>query len=137
MPLARGAGLDTSAPFAVIKDRYLGIADQLGVTGAWEWLREVQQQIAAGAEKDWVASRGEYLSARIIAAFLEAEFVDAADGIRFGADGRFHPGESYGRLGARLAKTHNSLAPAPAAAKNSAGKTPEIKNESSYEWTSP
>ena len=96
-------GLDTSAPFAVIKDRYLGIADQLGVTGAWEWLREVQQQIAAGAEKDWVASRGEYLSARIIAAFLEAEFVDAADGIRFGADGRFHPGESYGRLGARLA----------------------------------
>ena len=96
-------GLDTSAPFAVIKDRYLGIADQLGVTGVWEWLREVQQQIAAGAEKDWVASRGEYLSARIIAAFLEAEFVDAADGIRFGADGRFHPGESYGRLGARLA----------------------------------
>ena len=60
------------------------------------------QQIAGGAAKDWVASRGEYLSARIIAAYLDAEFVDAADGIRFGSDGRFHPGESYGRLGARL-----------------------------------
>ena len=96
-------GLDTAAPFAVIKERYLSIAEQLGVSGAWEWLREVQQQIAAGAEKDWVASRGEYLSARVIAAFLDAEFVDAADGIRFGPDGRFHPGESYGRLGARLA----------------------------------
>ena len=56
-----------------------------------------------GAAKDWVASRGEYLSARIIAQFLDAEFVDAADGIRFGPDGRFHEGESYGRLGARLA----------------------------------
>ena len=60
-------GLDSGAPFAVIKERYLGIASELGVAGAWEWLRDIGQQIAAGAAKDWVASRGEYLSARIIA----------------------------------------------------------------------
>ena len=96
-------GLDASAPFAIVKERYLGIASELGVPGAWEWLRDIGQQIAAGAAKDWVASRGEYLSARIIAEFLGAEFLDAADsGIRFGSDGRFHPGETYGRLGARL-----------------------------------
>ena len=96
-------GLDASAPFAIIKERYLGIASELGVPGAWEWLRDIGQQIAAGAAKDWVASRGEYLSARIIAEFLGAEFLDAAEsGIRFGSDGRFHPGETYGRLGARL-----------------------------------
>ena len=84
-------GLDASAPFAVIKERYLGIAGELGVPGAWEWLRDMGQQIAGGAAKDWVASRGEWLSARIIAAYLDAEFVDAADGgIRFGADGRLH-----------------------------------------------
>ncbi len=41
-------GLDTAAPFAVIKERYLGIAEELGVPGAWEWLRDMQQQIAAG-----------------------------------------------------------------------------------------
>ncbi len=97
-------GLDPAAPFAVIKERYLGIANELGVEGAWEWLRDIEQQITSGADKDWVASRGEYLSARIIAAFLGAEFVDAADGIRFGADHRFHPGESYARLHARLAE---------------------------------
>ena len=86
-------GLDASAPFAIIKERYLGIAAELGVPGVWEWLRDIGQHIAAGADKDWTASRGEYLSARIIAAFLGAEFVDAADGgIRFGSDGRFHPG---------------------------------------------
>ena len=96
-------GLDASAPFAIIKERYLGIAAELDVPGAWEWLRDIGQQINAGAAKDWVASRGEYLSARIIAEFLGAIFVDAADsGIRFGPDGRFHPGESYGRLGACL-----------------------------------
>ena len=95
-------GLDAAAPFAIIKERYLGIAQELGVSGTWEWLRDIGQQIAAGAAKDWVASRGEYLSARIIAEFLGAEFVDAADGIRFGSDGRFHPDETYNRLGARL-----------------------------------
>ncbi len=97
-------GLDAAAPFAVVKERYLSIARELNVDSAWEWLRDVQQQIQAGAEKDWVASRGEYLSARIIAAFLDADFVDAADGIRFGADGRFRGSESYGRLQMRLAQ---------------------------------
>jgi aspartate kinase len=95
-------GLDTAAPFAVVKERYLGIAGELGVDGAWEWLRDIGQQISAGAAKDWVASRGEYLSARIVAAYLQAEFVDAADGIRFGVDGRFRPAETYARLHARL-----------------------------------
>ena len=96
-------GLDASAPFAIIKERYLGIASELGVPGAWEWLRDIGQQIAGGAAKDWVASRGEYLSARIVAGFLGANFIDAAEcGIRFGSDGRFHPGETYGRLGACL-----------------------------------
>lgn len=95
-------GLDTSAPFAVIKERYLGIAEALGVDGAWEWLRDTQQQIAAGAAKDWVASRGEFLSARIVAAFLDAEFVDAAEGIRFGPDGRLRAAETYAHLHARL-----------------------------------
>ncbi len=95
-------GLDAAAPFAVIKERYLGIATELGVEGAWDWLHDIGQRIAAGADKDWVASRGEWLSARIIAAYLDAEFVDAADGIRFSADGRFRPSESYARLHARL-----------------------------------
>lgn len=96
-------GLDPGTPFEVVKERYVGIADELGVEGAWEWLRDVEQQIKAGAERDWVASRGEYLSARIIASFLDADFVDAADGIRFGPDGRFRPSESYARLHQRLA----------------------------------
>ena len=97
-------GLDASAPFAVIKERYLGIAGDLGVNDAWEWLRDIQKQIQVGAEKDWIASRGEYLSARIIASFLDAVFIDAAEGIRFGSDGRFDGEATYARLAERLSQ---------------------------------
>ena len=98
-------GLDASAPFAVIKERYLGIAGELGVPGAWEWLRDVAAADRGGrGQRLGGVARRISVSARIIAAYLDAEFVDAAEsGIRFGADGRFHPGESYKRLGARLA----------------------------------
>lgn len=96
-------GLDAAAPFSVVKSRYLEIAEELNVAGAWEWLRDIGQQIAAGADKDWVASRGEWLSAKIIADFLDAEFVDAAEGVCFGSDGRFHAAQTYAQLGARLA----------------------------------
>ena len=107
-------GLDPSAPFAVIKDRFLGIAGELGVENAWEWLRDIGQHITAGAERDWVASRGEYLSARIIAAYLNAEFVDAGEGLRFSAEGRFRPSESYARMHARLAEVpENKIAVIP------------------------
>ena len=96
-------GLDPSTPFNVIKERYLGIARDLGVAGASEWLDSIQTAITQGAQRDWIASRGEYLSAKIIAAYLDAEFIDATEGIHFGPDGRFSAGETYGRLGARIA----------------------------------
>jgi aspartate kinase len=95
-------GLDPSTPFNVIKGRYQSIAQDLNVAGASAWLDEIQAEINNGATRDWIASRGEYLSARIIAAYLNAEFIDAIEGIHFGSDGRFSAEETYGRLGARL-----------------------------------
>jgi len=62
------------------------------------------EQIKNGATKDWVASRGEFLSARLIAKYLDAEFVDAADCIRFNVDGRFSAQETYSLTAERLAK---------------------------------
>lgn len=97
-------GLDASAPFSVIKERYLGIAGELEVADAWEWLRDIQQQIQAGADKDWIASRGEYLSGRIVAAYLKAEFIDPTEGIRFAADGRFDAAATQAILSERLAQ---------------------------------
>lgn len=95
-------GLDITSPFGVIRDRYMEIGKELGVPQIEEWLKETETEISNGADKDWVASRGEYLSARLIAGFLNAAFVDAADCIRFGSDGRFQGSVSYKTIADKL-----------------------------------
>ncbi len=83
------AGLDISEPFHIIRDRHLELAKDLGVDlDVVGLLDEVRRQTQGGASRDFVASRGEYLSGRIVAAYLRARFVDPADGILFASDGR-------------------------------------------------
>jgi len=83
------AGLDISEPFHIIRDRHLELAKDLGVDlDVVGLLDEVRRQTQGGASRDFVASRGEYLSGRIVAAYLRARFVDPADGILFSSDGR-------------------------------------------------
>jgi aspartate kinase len=96
-------GLDLAPAFPLIKERYLEIGNALGVTKMPKWLDYMEEQIKNGATQDWIASRGEFLSARLIAEYLGAEFVDAADCIRFGADGRFNAEETYRLTAERLA----------------------------------
>lgn len=100
-------GLNPAFAFDVIRERYTGIADALGVPETYDWLNDVQVQITSGAQKDWVASRGEWLCAKIVAQYLGATFVDAAEAIVFSAEGRFRADETYERLAARL--TGNGL----------------------------
>jgi aspartate kinase len=80
----------------------MGIADKLDVPEMFEWLRDIQVEIASGADNDWVASRGEYLNARLIAKFIGGTFVDAADLIVFGTEGRIRTSETYARIAAKL-----------------------------------
>ena len=82
-------GEDFSAPFSQIRDRYLSIERDLGLEAHMApALEEIEAVLASGqAKKDFVASRGEYLCARLMSAYLEAPMVDAARLIRFQADG--------------------------------------------------
>lgn len=92
------AGLDISEPFRIVRDRHLELARDLGVSlNVAGLLEEVRRQTQAGASRDFVASRGEYLSARILADYLRARFVDAKEGILFTADGRLDD-RTYNRL---------------------------------------
>jgi aspartate kinase len=95
-------GLNPVFAFDLIRERYMAIAEALGCDGVFELLQDVQERIQGGAEKDWIASRGEYLSAKVMAAFLGATFIEAADYIVFGSDGRFIAEETYSRLGRRI-----------------------------------
>ncbi|MGO8672527.1 MAG: aspartate kinase [Capsulimonadaceae bacterium] len=94
--------LGTAGPFGIIRTRFQTIARELGVPGVENWLDDTESRIEAGESRDWIASRGEYLSARLIAAALDADFIDAEDFIRFGADGRFDGPATYALAKRRL-----------------------------------
>ncbi len=100
-------GLNSAFAFDVIRERYMSIADKLDVPEMFDWLRDVQIQIASGADSDWVASRGEYLNGRLIARFLGARFVDAEDVVVFGLDGKVRASETYARIAATVENENN------------------------------
>ncbi|MFP4374718.1 MAG: aspartate kinase, partial [Spirochaetaceae bacterium] len=76
-------GEDVSARFAAVRERYTSIARDLDLgTDLAPVLDEVEADIRNGADRSAVVSRGEYLGAHLVAAFLGFEFVDAAEIIR-------------------------------------------------------
>lgn len=71
-----------------IRSRFDGILSELGL--ALDLSEEYRRMTSAGARlggRDYFASRGEYLCAKIFSALLGYEFLDAADGIFFREDG--------------------------------------------------
>jgi len=106
--------LSADSVFALIRERYEEIGRELGVAGVAGWLDEVAAEMAkrsdVGTSADWLASRGEYLHARLVAEYLDAEFVDAADLIRFTRDGRLDP-SSYELTRAALSDKRLAVVP--------------------------
>jgi aspartate kinase len=84
-------GVNIRPTFDLIRERYETIASDLGVEGISCLLDETETKINEGASEDWIASRGEYLHARLIASHLNATFVDAAELIRFNSEGLLDP----------------------------------------------
>lgn len=76
--------------FAPVKERFDSIIKGLGLTmDLSDEYTEIENRLAAGATKDYIASRGEYLSAIVLAGALGWKFVDAADFVRFDDNGNF------------------------------------------------
>ena len=93
-------GVDCTAIFEQITARYLQIRDDLDIQ------LDLEQEFAAlkmrldakAVTADELASRGEYFSAKLMAAYLGFEFVDAADWIFFKMDGTVDEETSYAAL---------------------------------------
>ena len=95
--------LDPSQPRGIIAARFEQLATELHIEfPVHEQLEAIAAQAAKTPEPDFMASRGEYLSGRLLAYFLKAEFVDPADYIKFDEEGNLDP-TSYELLGNRLA----------------------------------
>ncbi|MBQ1492857.1 MAG: aspartate kinase, partial [Blautia sp.] len=84
---AAGSG-NFEEKLAKIRERYEGIIAGLGLTFSLdEEFDTIAKNFAAKAGVDYAASRGEYLNGKIMAAYLDWPFVDAASVIRFFDDG--------------------------------------------------
>ncbi len=98
--------------FAVIRKRFLDIEKELGIDiSVSSELDAIEKAIDAGASADYTASRGEYLSARVLAALLGYEFVDTASLIKFDKDGALLLDLSLDNIRDRLASVDRAVLP--------------------------
>ncbi|HZH94033.1 MAG TPA: aspartate kinase, partial [Tissierellaceae bacterium] len=98
--------------FQLIRDRYEGICRDLDLeTPIGQILDKVREDISKGASKDYCASRGEYINGRILADYLESDFVDAAQVIRFDKRGVFDQAETERLVMERLSDVKRAVVP--------------------------
>lgn len=103
---------DMGPVFAQIRQRYEEIVSELGLAlSLGDDLDTIEREIRAHASRDYVASRGEFLCARIFAAYLDIPFVDAADIIHFRRDGRVDYARTYRETARRLAMLPRAVIP--------------------------
>ncbi len=92
-------GVSCEPVFQLVRQRYTAIRDDLGLQmdmeGALDALRAKMDQ---GISQDELVSRGEYLSARLMAEYLGYDFLDAALWLRFQFDGTVDQATSYEAL---------------------------------------
>lgn len=81
---------DITEVFEEIKSRYIGIISDLGLDlDLSEVFEKIRLSVLHSSGRDYVASRGEYLNALILAKYLEFDFIDAKKVIFFKEDGSF------------------------------------------------
>lgn len=90
-------GVDCSGIFEMITSRYLEIRDSLGLKVP---LEEEFEELKARLDmkkvsQDELVSRGEYFSAKLLAAYLGFTFIDSADWVTFNLDGTVDQETSY------------------------------------------
>ncbi|MDR1954004.1 MAG: aspartate kinase [Clostridiales Family XIII bacterium] len=108
--------IEQNAPYEqvlqTIRDRFLGVERELGLNaGVTEEFLEIEARLSRGASADYIASRGEHISAKIMAAYLGYDFVDAAGLVQFSAKGKFLTEETNAALSAALTEHERAVLP--------------------------
>lgn len=98
--------------FPLIKERFKSIVSDLGLSiDIDEVLDKEEKAIIEKNSYDYTVSRGEYLSARVVADYLGFEFVDAAEMIRFSTTGKLNDEYTNDLISARLEGVCNAVIP--------------------------
>ncbi len=92
-------GVDFESIFDMVCDRYLSIRDELGLQRNLEAELDIlKDKIKRGISQEELVSRGEYLSALLMADYLNFPFVDAKSWLFFHYDGTIDQEKSYATL---------------------------------------
>lgn len=98
--------------FQVICDRYMAMEINLGIdANLMKEFEVIKENLQRGTTEDYIASRGEYLNAIVVAKMLGFDFVDAAGMILFDAKGRFLAEETRRAVETELAKHERAVIP--------------------------
>ena len=105
-------GDDFSATLEKIRGRFQDILTELEVPFDLDTeIEKLREHLKTAPNADYMASRGEYLNSKIIAAFLDFPFVDAAEVVRFRADGKLDEAYTFRTLSARLIAMDKAVIP--------------------------
>ncbi len=103
---------DITEVFEEIKNRYNDIIEDLGIdldlTPAFE---KIRLSLVHNSGRDYIASRGEYLNAMILAKYLDFSFIDAKKVIFFKEDGSFDSEKTNEVLREVLSKHEHAVIP--------------------------
>lgn len=107
----RGASFD--AEFALVTERYQDIARELEIDDHIidSELMEVKSALQTGASISYVASRGEYLCAKLFAKWMNLPFVDAKDIVRFDSLGKLNQAATLRLIKDALKKHRKAVIP--------------------------
>ena len=106
-------GVDCSTIFDAIANRYIDIRDELGLTLPIEVDLELLKHRIDAKEisQEELVSRGEYLSAKLMADYLGFQFIDAADWVKFNMDGTVNEDASYEALRSQVILGYGAVIP--------------------------
>ena len=105
-------GEDFAATLARIESRFADIIRELGVSFDLDAeIAVLREHLSAAPNRDYMASRGEYLNSRIIAAFLDYPFVDPAENIFFTEAGALDEERTFRTLRETLEALPNAVIP--------------------------
>ena len=98
--------------FGKIRERYSSIVEDLGIELDLDAeLKDIETCILNKAGRDFAASRGEYLNAKILSKYLGYEFIDAAEVVFFRDDGTLDSEKTNTVLAERLETVERAVIP--------------------------
>lgn len=107
-----GSGMDFSAEFQIIRDRYNGIISELGIDMSLDDdFDSIVNELKARPARDFAASRGEFLNGKVLANYLGFNFVDAADVIVFDTKGTLLLDQTVKAVREKLSGLDNAVVP--------------------------